>query len=57
MSDTKERTRARQDAQELMAQLDPLRTLNTDTQQAFIECIEAFLTSRSIDMVGGSHEC
>jgi|CXWL01.1.fsa_nt_gi hypothetical protein len=44
-----ERTRTRQDAQELTAQLSKLRTLDTETQQEVIECIEAFLTSRSID--------
>ena len=37
--ENKERTRTHQDARELMAQL----------QQEAIECIEAFLTSRSID--------
>ena len=47
--ENKERTRTHQDAQELTAQLSKLCTLDTETQQEVIECIEAFLTSRSID--------
>ena len=41
--------RTRQDAQEMTAQLSKLCTLDTETQQEVIECIEAFITSRSID--------
>ena len=47
--ENKERTRTHQDARELTAQLSKLCTLDTETQQEVIECIEAFLTSRSID--------
>ena len=47
--ENKERTRTHQDARELTAQLSKLYTLDTETQQEVIECIEAFLTSRSID--------
>ena len=47
--ENKDLTRERTDAQELTYQLEALHTLDTTTHHAFVACIEAFLTSRSLD--------